>query len=416
MRTVQLIVGATALASMVAANPTALHAQQAAFGGPGSVDKTIRSDREQIDALFTLDVLDPYFAVKDNIADQYGLRFSFDYTALAFAGTGEIGDDAAASGIARFFGAWELVNRGTANSGRFVFKAEHRHGYTDMAPSGYGFDTGYVGIYNAPFSDQGPRMTNFYWKQRLFDGRATVVAGFLDTTDYVDAYALSNPWAHFGNFAFSTGSATIGLPDDATLGVAAAGFLTDNVYAIAGVTDANAQSNNMFQGFETFFDEKEYFTSLEIGYTTAPERLIFDNVHLTLWHTDGSETLAVNNGWGANASATWFIDEQWLPFFRAAYAEDGGALLERSVSIGLGWQPRPGPGRDVLGAGLNWGRPNADSFGPGLSDQWTAEVFYRLNLGKQLAITPSVQLISNPALNPQDDFLAIFGLRTRLAL
>ena len=391
-------------------------AQQSGFGGPNAVENTIASDREQVDAFFTLDILDPYFEFKAGLEEDIGLSFGTDYTALAFAATDSAGDDSAASGIARVFGSWTLLGRDTPNAGSLVFKGEHRHGYTDVAPGGFGFETGYVGLYNAPFSDQGPRMTNLYWKQKLLGGRATVTAGFLDTTDYVDAYALANPWTHFGNFAFSTGSATISLPDDATLGIAAAAFLTDNIYAIAGMADANADSADIFRGFETFFDDREYFSSIEIGYTTAPERLIFDNVHVTAWHTDGSQALAVNNGWGINASATWYIEDQWMPFLRAGYADDGGSLLERSISVGLGWQPEPGPGRDVVGVGLNWGQPNADTFGPGLDDQWTGEMFYRFNLGKQLALTPSVQLVSNPALNPTDDFLAIFGLRTRLAL
>ena len=71
------------------------------------------------------------------------------------------------------------------------------------------------------------RLTNLYWRQRLANGNVTITAGFLDVTDYVDAYALASPWTGFGNLVFSTGSATIGLPNDATLGIAAGVMLTD---------------------------------------------------------------------------------------------------------------------------------------------------------------------------------------------
>ena len=104
-----------------------------------------------------------------------------------------------------------------------------------------------------------------------------------------------------------------------------------------------------------------------------------------------------------------------MPFIRGGWSDDAGTLLSKSVSIGLGYQPEPGPGRDVIGLGLNWGEPNKDSFGPGLDDQFTGELFYRFNLGKHLALTPSVQLIANPALNPDDDVISVFGLRGRLA-
>jgi porin len=411
--TTKLVVAVVSGAALLAV-PAA--AQQADFGGPDAVGNVLQSDREQRDTLFDFTLTDPYFAFKDRMQEKFGLSFGLDYTALGFAATEGPGDDQAASGIARFFGSWDLIGRESGNTGTFVFKVEDRHRYSNTAPGGLGFELGYVGLLNPPFSDQGERLTNLYWRQRLFGGRAAVTLGFLDTTDYVDPYALGSPWTHFGNFVFSTGSATIGLPDDGTLGAAAAGFLTDNIYAIAGIADANADSGDPFEGFDTFFDESEYFTSLEVGYTTSPERLIFDNVHLTLWNTDGSDDLGVDDGWGANVSATWYVNDRWLPFLRAGYSKDGGALLQRSISAGLGWQPRPGPGRDVLGIGVNWGEPNEESFGSGLDDQWTGELFYRLNLTRELALTPSFQLLVDPALNPDDDVIGVFGLRGRVAL
>ncbi|MHC4711900.1 MAG: carbohydrate porin [Planctomycetota bacterium] len=65
---------------------------------------------------------------------------------------------------------------------------------------------------------------------------------------------------------------------------------------------------------------------------------------------------------------------------------------------------------DLTGLALNWGNP-ADS---SLRDQTTAELFYRLQLAQNLAITPSVQLLIDPALNPDEDLIWVFGLRTRL--
>jgi porin len=90
--------------------------------------------------------------------------------------------------------------------------------------------------------------------------------------------------------------------------------------------------------------------------------------------------------------------------------------LQKSISLGVGYQPNPGAGHDLIGLGLNWGEPNEDSFGPGLDDQYTAELFYRVNLGKHLAVTPDVQAIFNPALNPEKDVIGIFGLRARFVL
>ena len=64
----------------------------------------------------------------------------------------------------------------------------------------------------------------------------------------------------------------------------------------------------------------------------------------------------------------------------------------------------------------NWGEPNEDSLGQDLDDQYTFEVYYRLQLTEQLALTPDIQYLVDPAQNPDEDKLWIFGLRARLAL
>jgi hypothetical protein len=49
--------------------------------------------------------------------------------------------------MVRFYGGWDLVNRGEANSGAFIWKVEHRHGYGEPAPSAFALgDLGYVGL------------------------------------------------------------------------------------------------------------------------------------------------------------------------------------------------------------------------------------------------------------------------------
>lgn len=105
-----------------------------------------------------------------------------------------------------------------------------------------------------------------------------------------------------------------------------------------------------------------------------------------------------------------------MPFLRAGYAEDGGNLMQSSVSAGIGYQPNPigGAAGNLLGFGINWGQPNEAVFGSGLDDQYAIETFYRIQVTKELAIKPDVQFLINPALNPDEDNIWVFGLRTRL--
>ena len=103
-----------------------------------------------------------------------------------------------------------------------------------------------------------------------------------------------------------------------------------------------------------------------------------------------------------------------MPFVRAGYADDGGSLLQRTVSTGLGYHLKDDV--SLLGFGLNWGQPNEDTFGSGLDDQYTIEIFCRLQVTQNIQITPDIQYMINPALDPDEDNSWVFGLRARISL
>lgn len=386
------------------------------FGSPDQVDNLIEANESTISRTITKRLFDPYFKWKKSIKEKHGLSFGADYS-MAYLSASDNPPDAednTGSDIARFFGSWELVGRESGNIGAFVWKMEHRHGYTDVPASAFGFNLGYAGLIEAPFSDQGFRWTNLYWRQRLNENRITLYGGFLDATDYVDVYALASPWTGFLNFAFSTGTLTMPIPNDATLGAAAGAMLTDSIFLIGGLVDRNADPTDPFEGFDTFFSDNEYFKSIEIGWTPSQDRIYLDNAHLTFWHADVRTEVGESDGWGFNISYSRYLAKKWMPFIRAGYAKDSGSLMQKSVSVGFGYQPVPKG--DLFGFGINWGEPNEDTYGSGLRDQYTAEIFYRWQLTPQFAITPDVQLLIDPALNPLEDQIWVFGLRARLAL
>jgi porin len=375
------------------------------------VENQIKMDR-QANPLYESRLLAPIQAWKGKVAKKTGFNWSLDYSALFMGVSSSPGDYNASGGMVRFFGFWDLVNRGRSNKGNLNWKVENRHRYTDIPPSALGFESGYVGLFEPPFSDQQNRLTNLYWKQYFANGKGAAVAGFLDVTDFVDVYLLASPWTGFKNFVFSTGSASTDVPNDATLGVAAGSMVTDRVYMQVGLSDANSNPTDPFAGFDSVVDESDFFKWVEVGFTPGQEKLYFDNLHITFWHID-ERANGTPDGWGFNASWQRWIDDKWLPFVRGGYTEDSGSLLERSVTVGIGYQPVPM--RGVIGLGLNWGKPNQTSF-QGVDDQFTTELFWRYQLTKELAVTPSVQYIKDPALRPEEDSLWVFGLRLRVAL
>ena len=385
----------------------------AQLGGPDQVDNQLDEDAFPKQPFFDFTFLGPYFEFKDSLKARSGLGFGADYSAVYLGATESLGSKSASSGMFRFFGSWELVGRGTANTGALVFKLEHRHRYGSVAPSAFGFEVGYIGLLEPPFSNAEFLLGNLYWRQSLFGGNAVLLGGWLDATDYIDVYALASPWLHFMNFTFSVGSASIPVPNQG-LGAAGGLWLGQHVYVLGGLADSNSDPTEPGDSFDSFFDQAEYFKHLEVGLVSARNRAYFDNVHVTYWHADEREAATTPSGWGLNASATKYINDQILPFVRGGYAKDGGSLLESSLSAGVGYQPVAGS--HLLGFAGNWGKPNENSFGSGLRDQYALELFLRIQLSRQLAITPDVQLLLNPARNPDQSSIWVFGLRGRLAL
>jgi porin len=380
---------------------------------PDQVENLLHIDSNQVTPMFPSNFARGYFDWKDRISEKNGIGFGGDYSFAYLSASDSLGADDAFGGMYRMFGTWEATSDGKGNSGTLIWKAEYRHAYgSNIAPGNLGFETGYIGLFLPPFSDQGARLTNLYWRQRMKGGNLVFVGGFVDVTDYMDVYMLASPWTGYFNFAFSTGSASIPVPNEG-LGLALGGYLNDNFYMIAGFVDSNSDPHKPGDGFDTFFNDHEFFEHFEIGWNPTRETAFLNNVHLTLWHADERKAAATPDGWGANISFSWSFREHWIPFIRAGYAKDGGSLLEKTLSAGFAYQTVPGGNQ--LGVAYNWGKPNESTWGPNLDDQHTLEVFYRIQLWKEFAITPDVQYIKNPAMNSEDDTLWVFGLRARLA-
>ncbi|NOD64281.1 MULTISPECIES: carbohydrate porin [unclassified Ruegeria] len=356
--------------------------------GDGLTDPQYRSD-------FPRNVAPGWFSWKDRLAED-GFRFNIDYLALGQTTNADLGTGEAASGIARFYGSWQATERGSV-----TFKIEQRHSYTGVAPQFLGLDGGALSITGTAFNDNGLLLTNLFWTQRAENGSWTLQVGQIDVTDFVDIYGLVSPYSGFQNLSFNT-NPTINTPNQG-LGIAGGVKLSENFYAVASVSDANADPSD--PNFDVFSDGN-LFKSLELGYTSGFDRIYFDNIHLTLWHADAADDGSRAEDYGAAFSAAWFVDNKWMPFFRAGASKGTAALYDRSISAGLGYYGR---NTDLAGLGLNWAEARGID-----GTQFTLEAFYRFSISPGLQITPSVQFISNPLLNPTQDSITLFGLRTRI--
>ncbi|USD43929.1 carbohydrate porin [Vibrio sp. SCSIO 43135] len=386
---------------------------EANFGSPDSVDNAIRENERKKKSW------------REHLAAKHHLTFGFDYQALALSASAPTsgGDNVASSGVARFYGSWELVGLNGANRGGLVWKVEHRHSYTELAPKDLAFignGLGYAGMIAPVYSNQGSRLTNLYWKQKISDGRGTIMVGYLDTTDYVDVYALASPWTGFTNLAFSTGAGAVGLPDDGILGVAAGHMLNQNFYVVAGVADGKGNSDKPLDGFETLFNDHKLFTTFELGWTASQDQIYTDNIHITAWHLDGGtqhNLTSEESGRGINFSASYFATPHLMPFVRGGISEGDVALYDRSLTLGFGYFGLAGE-KNNLGFAVNWSNVNDNiesAYAVGESKQFTAELYYNIELNDLVQLTPDLQYISDPAFSSEDSTWVV-GLRARIII
>jgi porin len=377
------------------------------LGGPGTVEAQIREDRyvrAQESRMPWLDaIFDPLETAKDRLNENTGIDLGLDYQFVYQSATQSISDiDDGAAGSVRLFGNIALVNRKGVNTGKLVFIVENRHKlWTDIDAQNLGFETGYFGIPAPTYSNAGSILTVLNWNQALFDDRLGITVGRIDPTDYLDVVGHANMRTAFLNLE-NISDTSIFLPDPG-MGAVAGAFLDDNFYALGLLTDANGQLDKV-----TFFDGgSEFMTYVEVGWAASPAHRYTRNVHIGYWHVDAREEAGTEASYGAAMSATYLIDDHWMPFVRAGVSHGNAPLMNAYASLGVMYNFTMS--QDAAGMAIAWSDPADD----GLRQQLLTEMFYRFQLSDNFALTANVQLIRHPALNPDRNFMAIFGFRFR---
>lgn len=377
------------------------------FGGPATPGEQLAEDdaikQPAISFPFINRTLRPWFDWKRRLNEESGLEFGIAYTAL-YQAVNDAPDGAnseAGSGVLRLSGQWTLLNRGSKNSSRIVFSADHRYAYTNTAPGDLGFEVGYLGIPGALFSDINTVLGDLYWLQLFSDGTGGFIFGRYDPNDYFDVLGYANPWTTFQNLAILF-NASIALPDWST-GFGIGQWITNQWYVRGAINDVNGVAAET----ELFEDIDERYTTVEVGWSPSRDKRLFNNAHVTVWHADEREKVGIEDAKGIAVGANWTIDETWMMFMKAGWSDGTAPLYSKSITLGVTHNLETRS--DLTGAAINWGKPS----GGNLDEQITAEVFYRFQLAQNLAVTPSIQLLINPALNTEEDQIWLGSLRVR---
>lgn len=384
--------------------------QSAGFGSPNTPARLLAEDDLRTEPVFRFpwidDALEGWWDLKAGVNQGHGLRFGIDYTAFYQHLSDSLTyEDYGFSGILRTYGEWTPFNRGERNAGRLVFKVDNRHKIAgDVTAANLSGEAGYIGQTAVLFNDIGWELIDFNWQQGLGEGGG-IIAGRFDPSDYVSVLGYANPWTAFSNLSTLLNPA-VAFPD-VSWGVGGGSWLGDSWYVKGTINDANGSLTN----YGWFDGGAEFFTWGEVGWSPTRAERYTTNVHLALWHVDEREDVGLDSAEGMTIGANWTTpDQRWMYFARAGWADGDSALVEESYTLGFMRKFRRNA--DLMGLAVNWGQPPQD----GLDAQTTGELFYRVQLSENLALTPNLQLLRDPALNDEEDTVWVTGLRIRLTL
>ena len=389
------------------------------FGGPESVSAQLKEADRERESTYEFDGLQrglaPYFDWKRDLKEDLGISLGFHFYALYQNASSSLPgrDDDAFGNIFRFMGNWSVFQRDNGNLGRIEYRVESRSNFGSFqAPGSLGSATGVATL--APgfaYSDNFDLdLAVINWTQGFNNGRAGFAAGRLAFDVYLDAFPFQTFSRGFINRSFIL-NPTLPTTGIGAIGGVVKGFVTNNIWLGAQMHDANAASGDF--DFDTV-QEGEWLKAVEIGYTPSFGQRKSDLVQFTYWEKDARTLAGTSKGSGWAVSSAWRLNDQILPFIRFGHSDGGaGVAAKDAFSFGAEITYRFD---QVWTVGAGWANPSRETFGAGLDNETVLETSYKFQLSKNFSLMPDVQIVFNPANDPSESLVWVFGIRVILTM
>jgi porin len=343
------------------------------------------------------------------IDDLTGLKLGMTYTSIY-----QIAPEAPTPhhtwvGSLDIYGAWSLVHSATLGDGTLGFVFRNRNVWAPLTGTELSNDVGLPWGINNSGSEPYMRLDQIWWQQSMFDDELVIQGGRIDPTTYFNTNRVASSDGEDFLMQSLSYSQTIAFP------AAGMGFNfryrpDPHLYIDAGMGDANGTPDKPNGSFDSFL-QGHYFEAFEVGFTpdmkTVSPALGEGHYRLGGWHS--AKATNQNAGSGVALSADQELPNQMVPFMRFGYCPDGASRTSLEVDWGVVSVAPFERSSDRLGFGATWAKPTA----PSTNDQFAFELFYRAQVVDGLQVSPDVEFIVNPVLNPNSSFQAVFGVRVR---
>jgi porin len=261
-------------------------------------------------------------------------------------------------------------------------------------------DLGSLWSPNDSTSDDYTKINQLWWAEKFAEGRLAFQIGKIDPGSIVNA----NRFAGSGNTQFfSQPFATNPARSFAQngLGFQARAEPVDWLYLHFLMSDGDAISNH--SPFTTI--RGNWLYAGEVGLKPVVPNLGQGIYRFMLYQRENEAANEV--GWAISADQN--LSEEYGVFLRYGGNDAGINSIEHLVSVGVSWLQPFGRINDQAGIAASYTHPSS----PDLRDEYSTEVYYRLQLSEGIEVSASTQLIFDPSAGDQDE-VAVFGLRARL--
>jgi porin len=244
-----------------------------------------------------------------------------------------------------------------------------------------------------------------FWKQVAWGGKLLLLGGKIDMAYHFDTNRVANDgYSQFFSYSLQNNPA-IPAPVYGGFGGIVRGNLGKRAYVMFGVGDSSM--DKALLPWETL-DNDSWYQLLELGLSPDVPVLGKGNYRLTPWHNH----LFGADGFGVALNVDQELGRKDLiAFFRFGYGDEDVTPVKTFVSGGVAFEAPFGREHDLVGVGVAWSDPSP---GAGFRSETLLELFYRLEIAKAISITPDLQLVFDPANNPDDDVVVVPGIRLLL--
>ncbi len=388
------------------------------INSPGSIVKRLEEDAAPKEYLFQIPgvdgVMKSWYDMKSKLDKNYGFKFGISYTAFYQKTDDNFGpENDAASYDLDISGTWTFLGRGTDSPTMLGFDILRRDTLgTEIPPKFLFTQYGSLNSGAAPFGEEDLAIGELYL-QKIFKKKFGFRIGQIFPITAYDFFPFKNFRTDFTDFNHVTNN-TIPLPGNG-LGAFVMYRPQPRIMLRLGAHDANADLQK--SGFDTY--DGELFSIFEVGYDTGllprtPTGLPQGHLHASLWHQDSREDAGIDDGWGIAGSAVQRFG-RFTPFVRYGYADvttTGPTSSKHMVNLGLVTDNIFGQDKDRIGIGYTWSDPVDNK----LDSESVVDAYYRVQLTPEIQVGPTFELIFDPARNPDEDTVFVWGFRARVAI